>query len=82
MSDINEHISFHKKLTGKTTGDDIFQVIDSKENNLKCKSCSHICTDGAAAMTGRARGLLGRVNKLYLDIKWMDCIIHREALAS
>lgn len=84
VTDINEHILFCKKLTGKTTGEDIFQVMDSffKDNNLEWKSCSHICTDGAAAMTGRVHGLLGRVKKVNPDIKWMHCIIHREALAS
>ncbi|KAM4598750.1 protein FAM200A-like [Polymixia lowei] len=79
VSDIHEHILFCMKLTGKTTGEEIFQVIDSffKDNDLEWKS-----TDGAAAMTGRVHGLFGRVKKVNPDIKWMHCIIHREALAS
>ncbi|KAJ4941766.1 hypothetical protein JOQ06_011640 [Pogonophryne albipinna] len=83
-SDINEHILFCKTLPGKTTGEELFQVIDSffREHDLQWKTCSHICTDGAAAMTGRVKGLFGNVRKVNPDIKWMHCIIHREALAS
>nr|XP_033497741.1 SCAN domain-containing protein 3-like [Epinephelus lanceolatus] len=84
VSDINEHILFCKKLPGKTTGEEMFQIIDSffKEHDLQWKTCSHICTDGAAAMTGSVKGLFGHVKKVNPDIKWMHCIIHREALAS
>ena len=83
-SDIHEHFLFCKKLTGQTTGEELFQLIDSffKDNNLEWKSCSHICTDGAAAMTGKVRGLHGRVMMVNPEIKWNHCIIHREALAS
>lgn len=84
MSDINEYILFCKRLQGKTTREEMFQVIDSffKEHDLQWKTCSHICTDGAAAMTGSVKGLFGQVKKVNPDIKWMHCIIHREALAS
>ncbi|TKS68835.1 SCAN domain-containing protein 3 [Collichthys lucidus] len=33
-------------------------------------------------MTGSVKGLLGQVKKVNPKIKWMHCIIHREALAS
>uniref|UniRef100_A0A3B4ZU95 DUF4371 domain-containing protein n=1 Tax=Stegastes partitus TaxID=144197 RepID=A0A3B4ZU95_9TELE len=84
VSDINEHILFCKKLPGKTTGQEMFQIIDSffKEHDLQWKACSHICTDGAAAMTGRVKGLFGHTKKVNSDIIWMHCIIHHEALAS
>ncbi|XP_048869513.1 SCAN domain-containing protein 3-like [Brienomyrus brachyistius] len=84
VSDINEHILFCKKLPGKTTGGEMFQVIDSffKEHDLQWNTCSHVCTDGAAAMTGSGKGLFGHIKKVNNDIKWMHCIIHREALAS
>lgn len=84
VSDINKHILFCKRLPAKTTGEEMFQVIDTffKEHDLRWKSCSHICTDGAAAMTGSVRGLFGHVKQVNPDIKWMHCIIHCEALAS
>lgn len=40
-----------------------------------------MCTDGAAVMAGNVKGLLGHIKKVNLDIKWMHCIIHPEALA-
>ncbi|XP_060758376.1 zinc finger BED domain-containing protein 5-like [Neoarius graeffei] len=84
VSDINEHILFCKRLPGKTTGEKMFQVIDSffKEHDIQWKQCSYICTDGAAAMTGSVKELFGQVKKVNPDIKWMHCVIHREALAS
>ncbi|CAL9683639.1 unnamed protein product [Knipowitschia caucasica] len=83
-SDINEHVLFCKALPGKTTGEEIFQVIDSffKEHDIEWTYCTHICTDGAAAMSGGVKGLLGQVKKVNTEIKWLHCIIHREALAS
>uniref|UniRef100_A0A8C5E7Z6 Uncharacterized protein n=1 Tax=Gouania willdenowi TaxID=441366 RepID=A0A8C5E7Z6_GOUWI len=62
----------------------MFQIIDIffKEHDLQWKTCGHICTDGAAAMTGSVKGLFGHVKKVNPDIKWLHCIIHREALAS
>ncbi|KAJ4918461.1 hypothetical protein JOQ06_004165 [Pogonophryne albipinna] len=62
---MNEHILFCKKLTGRTTGQDVFNVIDNffSQHKLDWKSCSHVCTDGAAAMTGRVNGLMAHIKK-------------------
>ncbi|XP_041075539.1 SCAN domain-containing protein 3-like [Polyodon spathula] len=82
--EINEHILFCKKLTGSTMGEDVFHIIDSffSEHNLDWKSCTHLCTDGAASMIGRVKGLLAQIKKVNPDVEWNHCIIHREALAS
>uniref|UniRef100_A0A8C1M8T8 C2H2-type domain-containing protein n=1 Tax=Cyprinus carpio TaxID=7962 RepID=A0A8C1M8T8_CYPCA len=84
ISEINEHILFCKKLTGSTTVKDVFHVIDTffSEHNLDWKSCIHVCTDGAASMTGRVKGLIAQIKKVNPDVQWNHCIIHREALAS
>ncbi|XP_053194079.1 protein FAM200A-like [Scomber japonicus] len=80
VSDINEHILFCKRLPGKTTGEEMFHVIDSffKEHDVQWKTCSHICTDGAAAMTGSVKGLFGHVKKhrhplaaVFEDAQWV-----------
>lgn len=83
-ADITEHILFCKPLPGKTTGEDVFNLIDSffTEHSLDWKCCSHVCTDGAASMTGQHRGLVSRIRQVNPDIQTMHCIIHREALAS
>uniref|UniRef100_A0A3B3TD34 DUF4371 domain-containing protein n=1 Tax=Paramormyrops kingsleyae TaxID=1676925 RepID=A0A3B3TD34_9TELE len=82
--DIYEHILFCKTLEGKTTGEDIFNVVNTFfcENGLSWKSCSSICTNAAASMTGSVRGLIARIKKENPDVKWTHCVIHREALAS
>lgn len=82
--DISEHILFCKPMLGKTTGEDIFNVVDSffMQHSLDWQMCSHICTDGAASMTGRIHGFFSHVKQVHPGIKSMHCIIHREALAS
>lgn len=81
---ITEHILFCKPMLAKTTGEDVFNVVDSffTEHSLNWQRCSHICTDGAASMTGRTHGFLARVKQVNPGIKTVHCIIHREALAS
>ena len=84
VNNLVEHIVFCKPLPEKTTGEDIFHLIDCffTEHELDWKRCSHVCTDGAASMTGRHRGLVARIRQVNPDIQGMHCIIHREALAS
>lgn len=69
--DIYEHILFCKTLEGKTTGEDIFNVVNTFfcENGLSWKSCSSICTDATASMTGKARRLIARIKKENPNVK-------------
>ncbi|XP_067231521.1 zinc finger BED domain-containing protein 5-like [Chanodichthys erythropterus] len=82
--EIDEHILFCKPMLGKTTGEDIFNAVDSffTEHSLDWLCCLHICTNGAASMTGRIRGFVSHVKQVHPDIKTIHCVIHREALAS
>ncbi|XP_056147399.1 zinc finger BED domain-containing protein 5-like [Lampris incognitus] len=84
VNDIVEHIVFCKPLPEKATGEDIFNLIDCffTEHALDRKRCSHVCTDGAASMTGWHRGVVSRIRQVNPNIQSMHCIIHREALAS
>lgn len=63
--DVCEHVLFCKILMGKTTGEDIFNVVDSffRDRGISWSSCTNVCTDGAAAMTSRVRGLMAHVRK-------------------
>ncbi|XP_047493411.1 SCAN domain-containing protein 3-like [Penaeus chinensis] len=84
VDDIKEHILFCKKLEEHTTGEAIFNVINQffTEQGLSWKSCMSMCTDAAASMTGKVKGLVARIKKENPDVEWTHCIIHRESLAS
>lgn len=49
---------------------------------LKWCFCVGICTDGAAAMTGRLSGLAVQIKEVAPECESTHCIIHREMLAS
>ncbi|KAK2719602.1 hypothetical protein QYM36_005167 [Artemia franciscana] len=51
---------------------------DIRENILFCQNLH----DGAAALTGKNNGLMGWIRKKNPKVKWLHCIIHRQALAS
>lgn len=55
-----------------------------KAHELKWSNCIGICTDGAAAMTGKNKGLLALIKKINnaSHILYTHCMIHREALAA
>ena len=82
--DIAEHILFCKSMQGRTTGKDIFNVVDAflAEKSLNWTRCSSICTDSAASMTGTIKGFLTLAKEKNPNLKRTHCIIHREALAS
>ncbi|KAK2709814.1 hypothetical protein QYM36_013479, partial [Artemia franciscana] len=50
---------------------------DIRENILFCQNLH----DGAAALTGKNNGLMAWIRKKNPKVKWLHCIIHRQALA-
>ena len=81
---INEDILFRKPLETRTTGEDIFKVLDSfvTPNGLWWSRCVGICTHGAKAMTERNSEVVKCVKAVAPDATWVHCSIHREALAA
>lgn len=51
-----EEILFCKALERRKTGEDIFQALDDyiESNGLDWPCCVGVCSNGAAAMTGRS----------------------------
>ncbi|RLU25501.1 hypothetical protein DMN91_001657 [Ooceraea biroi] len=65
-----------------TTGADIFKAVEEplKNYNTDFSKCSAIVTDGAKAMTGTKPGLFGQLKQQNIEIPFIHCIIHQEAL--
>lgn len=83
-NDLIENVLFCKELQSTTTGEDIFDLLNSffEKHGILWNKCYSICTDGAAAMTGQYKGAVSRIKKLNPLVKWVHCVIHREALAA
>lgn len=83
QEDVHEDVLCALSLPTNTTGAELFKSLDGYiSGNLKWSFCVGICTDGAAAMTGRLSGLTTRIKDVAPESKSTHCIIHREMLAS
>ena len=69
--EIKEDFLFFLPLPGYTTGEEMFKVTDQyfSEHNLEWHNCISICTDGAAAMTGKIRAFITRASEKTLILK-------------
>ncbi|KAI4789739.1 hypothetical protein KUCAC02_035060 [Chaenocephalus aceratus] len=81
---IQEDFLFCQELTGRATGEEMFNVIDMfmQTGNVSWENCIAICTDGAAAMTGRKSGVVARAKERNPMMIATHCMLHRQALAS
>jgi hypothetical protein len=62
---ITEELLALQPLTARTTGEDIFETVNTVFEifGLKWSSLSGICTDGTPAMVGPLKGLIGIVRE-------------------
>ena len=81
---ILEEFLFCKEVPGRTTAGEIFKLLDDfmTEAGLSWQNCVAVCTDGAAAMTGRKSGVVARIKAVNPTLIATHCMIHRQALAS
>ena len=83
QEDVHEDLLCVLSLPTSTTGIELFKSLnDYMSGQLKWTLCVGICTDGAAAMTGRLAGLTTRIKEVAPDSESTHCILHREMLAS
>ena len=82
--DAVEDFLFCKAMSGRTTAEELFGVLKTFFINsaLSWNNCLGICTDGAAAMTGRKSGLVAQIKRLSPQATATHCMIHRESLAA
>ena len=80
---ILEDFLFCKEVPGRTTGEEIFRLLDAfmTETGLNWEKCVAVCTDGAAAMTGRKSGVIARIKAVNPKVMATHCMLHRQALA-
>ena len=78
---IRENFLFCKTL-GKTTGEEIFCITKEylENENLQWENFISICTDGAAVMIGRNKGLVKRVKERNQNVIVTHCFLHRATL--
>ncbi len=53
-----------------------------RSNEINWRDCIGVCTDGAAAMTGRQSGVVQRIKEVAPLAVSTHCFLHREALAT
>ncbi|KAK2718195.1 hypothetical protein QYM36_005498 [Artemia franciscana] len=81
---LDESTDVSGEAQSRTTGEELFKVIDKffAEGGILWDWCLSVCSDGAAALTGKNNGLMAWIRKKNPKVKWLHCIIHRQALAS
>ena len=80
---IRENFLFCKTLV-KTTGEEIFCITTEylENKNIQWENFVSICTDGAAAMVGRNKGLISTVKERNQNVIFTHGFLHHEALIS
>ena len=79
---INEEFLFCKELPERTTGQEIFRIINVffTTHDIQWSNCINVCTDGASAMIGAGTGFAAWVKGQNPNIQITHCCLHREAL--
>ena len=71
-------------LSGQTRGEDIYAAISAmlNEKEIDVKKVVSITTDGAPAMVGGEKGLVGRLRQHHPGLIGYHCIIHQSVLCA
>jgi hypothetical protein len=78
-----EEMLFCKDVS-RATEEILFGMVNEfiTKEGLNWDKCAGLFTDVAAAMTAKHSVIINRIKYISLNIKWIHCFIHREALAT
>ena len=85
QENVHEDLLCALYLPTNKTGPKLFKSSDgyrSRPGQIKLFFCAGICTDGAAAMTGRLSGLISRIKEVAPESKSTHSVMHKKMLAS
>ena len=79
---IREEYLFCEELPKGTIGQEIFRLTNEffTALGIDWNNCLNVCTDGASAMMGEAKGFAASVKRQNLVIKITHCCIYRKPL--
>ena len=81
---IEEDLLLCESLKGNTTGEEIFNIVDSyfRIHEIPWGKCVDVCTDGAMSMVGKISGVVARIKGVSFTCTSSHCVLHREALVA
>ena len=83
QDEVHEDLLCCLSLPSSTTGSELFRLLkEYAAGRLDWSFCVGVCTDGAAAMTGRLSGFSAKLKEVAPECEATHCMIHREMLAS
>ena len=81
---IGDDLLLWKSLELRSTGNDVFNLIDDfkKTHDISWEKSISVCGDGAKSMTGKINGAVTKIKNVAKNCKNFYCIIHRYALVT